>query len=424
MKALRGFAGATLALLLCVMLLGARGALAQEGDQAATPVAETPTAVVTEAPTEVPVETATSEPTSVATETPDDGLDPASIGEEPGGNVVEENGKLKLISDMANATPYAFVNIPIPSGTSFAELSYIGAVIEYEADDNCAGGSPRFSIDIDTDGDGSANGQINIYVGSPPNFDSCTSGDTGNLLATTDTRFDLSQLGGAFYATYADALAAFDEDAVVGLGFYVDGGWKFGNGEQTVLVDSLTGIVSAVHGLANIEIRKVSSTDHEVLIPGACFIVREEGGAAPGDPLSAETCDDDNDGIVDILGLPAGEPAWIIETVAPDGYIAGDAVHTDLPEGDSFYEIANELAPTATPTQTATATATATATTEPTVAPPAPTSTPVSTSTITTLPSTGTGQASGMSGVTWVMAALLAMISAFGVAIALRRRTP
>lgn len=414
MKALRGFAGVTLAVLLCVMLLGARGALAQDGDQAATPVAETPT--------EVPSETATSEPTVVATEIPDDGVDPAAIGEEPGGNVVEENGKLKLISDMANGTPYAYVNIPIPSGASFADLTYIGATIEYEADDNCAGGSPRFGVDIDTDGDGQANGTISIYVGTPPNFDSCSSGDTGNLLATTDTRFDLTQLGGAFYATYADALAAFDEDAVVGLGFYVDGGWKFGDGEQTVLVDALTGIVSAVHGLANIEIRKVSSTDHEVLIPGACFIVREEGGAQPGDPLSAETCDDDNDGIVDILGLPAGEPAWIIETVAPDGYVAGDAVHTDLPEGDSFYEIANELAPT--PTQTATATATS----EPTVAPPALTSTPIptpaSTSTITTLPSTGTGNAGGTNGITWVMAALVAMISVFGVAVAVRRRTP
>jgi hypothetical protein len=124
---------------------------------------------------------------------------------------------------------------------TFADLFWLS--IDFNpTDDACGGGSPRFSIGIDTTGDGVRDGAIFVYVGTIPNFDTCGSGwqSTGNLvgLADTEIRFDLTQLGGAFYGTYGQALALVGGAGVTGISFVVDGGWLPADGEQTILADN------------------------------------------------------------------------------------------------------------------------------------------------------------------------------------------
>ncbi len=103
-------------------------------------------------------------------------------------------------------------------------------------------GSPRFSIAVDTDYDGDADGNIFVYLGDPPNFTAETSASfqsSGNLLAGSDLRVDSTQLGGEFYGTFDDALelAAFGE--VLSVDFVVDAGYAFDDGLQAVIVTDI-----------------------------------------------------------------------------------------------------------------------------------------------------------------------------------------
>ena len=104
--------------------------------------------------------------------------------------------------------------------------------------------APRFSIGLDTNGDGVRNGSMFVYVGSAPDF-SCSLfpgawRSTGNLIGSGDLRFDTSQLGGTFYDSYANALAAYGAVAITSVSFVVDAGWAFPGGLQDVVVDDLT----------------------------------------------------------------------------------------------------------------------------------------------------------------------------------------
>jgi hypothetical protein len=96
---------------------------------------------------------------------------------------------------------------------------------------DCAGGSPRFSIAIDMDGDGDftqpEDGHVFVYIGEAPNFDTCETGwqNTGNLISSTDSRFDTSQVGGSFYDTYDNALELVGDKRVVYVSLDLDGGW-------------------------------------------------------------------------------------------------------------------------------------------------------------------------------------------------------
>jgi len=106
---------------------------------------------------------------------------------------------------------------------------------------DCGGGSPRFQINIDTDGDGNLDGNVFVYLGPHPNFTGCFFGwqNTGNLISSTDLRYDTSQVGGTFYHDYAGALALVGPDSVLGVQLVVDGGWFIPRG-QAVLVDNVT----------------------------------------------------------------------------------------------------------------------------------------------------------------------------------------
>jgi hypothetical protein len=154
-------------------------------------------------------------------------------------------GVFQLVSNTGNADAgddFSGVAFTKLDGLTFGGLSELRTDYSVLAG-GCGGGAPRFSIGLDTDGDGVRNGSVFVYVGNAPGFD-CPGNlgswqTTGNLIGNGDLRFDTSQLGGTFYDSYANALAAHGSAAVTSVSFVVDGGWAFG-GLQDVLVDDLT----------------------------------------------------------------------------------------------------------------------------------------------------------------------------------------
>jgi len=123
--------------------------------------------------------------------------------------------------------------------TTFADLTALSSEFRVVEGD-CGGGAPRFSVGIDTNGDGSRDGSVFVYFGPYPNFTGCGTDwqSTGELIGSTELRFDTSQVGGTFYDDYAGALALVGSDTVTSIALVVDAGWMFGT--QTVLVDDVT----------------------------------------------------------------------------------------------------------------------------------------------------------------------------------------
>ncbi len=104
------------------------------------------------------------------------------------------------------------------------------------------GGSPRFSIGVDGDGDGAADGNVFVYLGTPPNFDDEPNGDiefTGEFIGGTDLRFDTTQVGGEFYDDYQGAVELVGDADVVYIDLVVDAGWFVDGGVQSVLIHDL-----------------------------------------------------------------------------------------------------------------------------------------------------------------------------------------
>lgn len=155
---------------------------------------------------------------------------------------------VSLVSDVSNASTaddYSGVNFGWPQGPqTFGSIWWLST--DYNAtDDGLGGGSPRFQLNIDMDGDGAftqpPDGNVFVYIGTPPNFTDAPAGwqSTGNLIGVTDLRYDTSQVGGTFYDTYANALALVGSKNVLGIQLVVDAGWFFADGEQTIWVDNV-----------------------------------------------------------------------------------------------------------------------------------------------------------------------------------------
>lgn len=104
------------------------------------------------------------------------------------------------------------------------------------------GGSMRFQIALDDDGDGEADCNIFVYLGEPPSFDDEVSGElesSGELIGSTDLRFDTTQCGGEFYDDYAGAIELAGDAEILDVALVVDAGWFFEEGVQSVLVTEL-----------------------------------------------------------------------------------------------------------------------------------------------------------------------------------------
>jgi len=160
------------------------------------------------------------------------------------GSAIDDGGWIKAISDTSVAgTPdddYGGVAFDDAIGTTFASLTNLSTDFNV-TDDDCGGGSPRFYIRMDTDGDSNPDGNVFVYMGPMPSFTGCTPNtwaNTGNLIGSADARFDLTQLGGPFYGTYANALALVGGGTILRIGIVVDAGWAMPDKEQTVLFDN------------------------------------------------------------------------------------------------------------------------------------------------------------------------------------------
>lgn len=146
-------------------------------------------------------------------------------------------GTVQLTSDASVAPGYAGMSFSVPSGLTFANLQTLST--DYNVtDDDCGGGSPRFSISLDTNNDGVSDGHIFAYLGPQPSYSGCAQNtwlSSGNLLDGSHS-VDTSQLGGTFYDTEANAVANYGSAKVLSVSLVVDGSWAFADGEQTILV--------------------------------------------------------------------------------------------------------------------------------------------------------------------------------------------
>lgn len=156
------------------------------------------------------------------------------------GTATIQGDNVKLVSDFSDAVAtndFGAVSFTVPAGTTFGSLTNLAAVYSV-TDDDCGGGSPRFQVNV-----GGKN--VFVYLGPSPNFTGCaanTFANSGNLVGTSDAcRVDTSQYaGGKQCSTWAEAVALLGSQAVTGIQFAVDGGWKMADKEQTVLLRSVT----------------------------------------------------------------------------------------------------------------------------------------------------------------------------------------
>jgi hypothetical protein len=154
------------------------------------------------------------------------------------------NNPVELASVCTADPPFSSVDYRVRRSMTFADISELSTLYNV-TDDDCFGGSPRFQIRLDLNGNGvndpnPTDGNIFVYIGPQPNFSQCAQSwqGTGNLIGIPDTdkRYDLTQVGGTFYDTYANALAIHGGTRVLGISLVVDSCWGFADQEQTVLV--------------------------------------------------------------------------------------------------------------------------------------------------------------------------------------------
>jgi hypothetical protein len=153
------------------------------------------------------------------------------------GGATTSGGILTLVSNTGDsgatndASGAAFTDTGV---TTFASIATLSAEFNVK-DDDCKAGSPRFQIRVQT-----ASGEKNVfvYLGPAPSFTGCAHNTwtaSGNLIGSTDGRFDTSQVqAGTQVSTYAQALALVGSLHVTGISLVVDSGWAFDDKEQTV----------------------------------------------------------------------------------------------------------------------------------------------------------------------------------------------
>ena len=156
----------------------------------------------------------------------------------PFGGATQSNGVLTLISntgDSGSANDASGANFTGTGVTTFSSIATMSTEFDV-TDDDCSGGSPRFQIQVQTPS-GAKN--VFVYLGPAPSFTGCSPNvwiTSGNLIGSTDGRFDTSQVQpGTQVSTYAQAQALVGSYQVTGISLVVDSGWAFADKEQTVM---------------------------------------------------------------------------------------------------------------------------------------------------------------------------------------------
>src|SRR6267378_2350846 len=84
-------------------------------------------------------------------------------------------------------TTYGGINYTNTKGPmKFDDLYYFGTDFRVVTPMGfgCGGGSPRFQLNIDTDGNGTFDGNVFVYIGMPPGFILCDTVPPGNWQTT------------------------------------------------------------------------------------------------------------------------------------------------------------------------------------------------------------------------------------------------
>lgn len=157
----------------------------------------------------------------------------------PFGGATVEDGVLVLVSNTGDAgttNDASGVGFGDTGVTTFASLTTLATEFDV-TDDDCKAGSPRFQVEVQT-----AAGVKNVfvYLGPAPSFTGCAQNTwlaTGNLIGSTDVRFDTSQVqAGTQQSTYAQALALVGTLPVTSISLVADSGWAFDDKEQTARI--------------------------------------------------------------------------------------------------------------------------------------------------------------------------------------------
>jgi hypothetical protein len=157
----------------------------------------------------------------------------------PFGGATTSGGVLNLVSNTGDAgatNDFSGASITGAGVTTFSTITTLSTEFNV-TDDDCAGGSPRFQVRVQTP---SGEKNVFVYLGPTPSFTGCSQNvwiASGNLIGSTDGRYDTSQVqAGTQGSTYAQALALVGSYQVTGISLVVDSGSAFADKEQTVSV--------------------------------------------------------------------------------------------------------------------------------------------------------------------------------------------
>ncbi len=150
-------------------------------------------------------------------------------------------GTYKLVSDTTSGAGFGGVDFNTPTSFSFSSIEYLGTKQVADPGDTCTGGSPRYQLNVDTNGDGVSDGNVFVYTYDlvtnicPADTGDLTGGPLGDVIGT----YDLSQIGGSGYTNYAGALAFFAANptySIIGIQLVVDAGYAQTDQRQVVTV--------------------------------------------------------------------------------------------------------------------------------------------------------------------------------------------
>ncbi len=157
----------------------------------------------------------------------------------PFGGATVSDGVLTLVSNTADAgttNDASGVSFTGTGVTTFSSITTLSTEFDV-TDDDCKAGSPRFQVRVQTPA-GEKN--VFVYLGPPPSFTGCSPNvwiASGNLIGSTDARYDTSQVQpGTQVSTYAQALALVGAYQVTGISLVVDSSFAFTDKEQTVRI--------------------------------------------------------------------------------------------------------------------------------------------------------------------------------------------
>jgi hypothetical protein len=129
-----------------------------------------------------------------------------------------------VAGDVSTTNDYAAASFRPTTPIPLADLN-LSAVYDF-LDGSNGGGSLRWTVSLDWTGDGTADGTVDVFYGTYPNFVDDGTQSGVNMRTLTDLRVDTTQAGGTFYDNWDGLTTLHPTATVTRAGLYMDGGWK------------------------------------------------------------------------------------------------------------------------------------------------------------------------------------------------------